>query len=101
MNDYFVNVAGSKDSTFEDFDDHPKLMGLTQMPLILSSLICLVVVKKGRLDNVFSEWKPITTDVPQGSLLGSLLFNIFINDLNDFISTVSLRLYVDNTTGYI
>ena len=54
-----------------------------------------------RLDNVFSEWKPITTDVPQGSLLGSLLFNIFISDLNDFISTVSLRLYVDNTTGYI
>ena len=53
------------------------------------------------LGNVFSEWKPITTDVPQGSLLGSLLFNIFINDLNDFISTVSLRLYVDNTTGYI
>ena len=46
MNDYFVNVAGSKDSTFEDFDDHPKLMGLTQVPLILSSLICLVVVKE-------------------------------------------------------
>ena len=57
--------------------------------------------QRGRLDNVFSEWKPITADVPQGSLPGPLLFDIFINDLNDFISTVSFRLYADDTTGYI
>ena len=46
-----------------------------------------------RIDNVFSEWKPITAGVPRGSLLGPLLFNTFINDLNDFITTVSLRLF--------
>ena len=51
-----------------------------------------------RLDNAFSEWKPITAGVPQGSLLGPLLINIFINDLNDFISTVALRFYADDTT---
>ena len=53
-----------------------------------------------RIDNVFSEWKPITAGVPQGSLLGPLLFYIFINDFNDFITTVPLRLYADDTTEY-
>ena len=38
--------------------------------------------------------------LPQGSLLGLLLFNIFINDLNYAVPDVSLRLYADNTTLY-
>ena len=53
-----------------------------------------------KLDGVYSTWRTIKTDVPQGSLLGPLLFNLYVNDLNYFITNTSLRLYADDTTQY-
>ena len=48
-----------------------------------------------------SDWLPIRCGVPQGSLLGPLLFNIFENDVSYSTESSFLRLYADDTTQYI
>lgn len=48
-------------------------------------------------NGVASDTRFISTGVPQGSLLGPLLFTIFINDLPKSSNFFSIRLYADDT----
>ena len=48
----------------------------------------------------FSDWKEIETGFPQGSILGSLLFNIFLNNIFYFINNGNLCNYADDNTLY-
>ena len=52
------------------------------------------------LSGTKSVWAPIHAGVPQGPMLGPLLFLIFISDLVKDISS-SIRLFADDTSLYI
>ena len=43
-----------------------------------------------------SDWEEVRRGVPQGSVLGPMFLNIFINDLFSQIKTVQLNMYADD-----
>ena len=50
------------------------------------------------VDGVASQWAPVTSGDPQGSILGLMLFTIFIGDLpNASERKVTTALYADDT----
>ena len=53
-------------------------------------------------EHCFSEWVPVLSGVPQGSVLGPILFILYIDDISTicFNSTVSYKLFADDFKLY-
>ena len=56
--------------------------------------------QRTKVNNSFSSYSEITTGIPQGSIIGPLLFNIYINNIFYFVSESNLTNYADDNTPY-
>ena len=52
-----------------------------------------------KVNGSYSDWSKVTSGIPQGSVLGPILFTIFINDLPGEIQS-SIKIFADDTKIY-
>ena len=90
-----------------DLVDHTLLLKklrhykLSDKTIDLFSSYLLDRKQKVVINNIESRTENVLFGVPQGSILGPLLFLMFINDLPLYTNNVSTDLYADDTTLYM
>ena len=68
----------------------------------LDFLLDYISLRKHRtkVGSPYSEWSEICQEIPQGSMLDPLFFNIFINDIVFFVEKSEICNFADDNTIY-
>ena len=77
-----------------------KLFTVSPKILLITFKVTYAIVYRD-VNNNFSLWKDIFAGVPQGSILGPLMFNIYINEIFLFPDNVCLSNYAEDTNLYL
>ena len=97
----FLDLAKAFDSV-----SHPRLLlklealGITGNILIWLNSFLTAQRQRVVINGAFSSWVPVTSGVPQGSVLGPLLFLLYINDISSVVSHSRVKLFADDVTIY-
>ncbi|CAB3994585.1 Hypothetical predicted protein [Paramuricea clavata] len=75
----------------------PLLYGITGNALSMNKSFLTDRKQKCQLGDVITSESRVTCGIPQGFILGSLLFLLYINDQPDCLRQVSPRLFADDT----
>ena len=99
--------GGTVDSIYLDFQKafdtvpHKRLIGKLESYGIGGNLLSWIIsfltdrTQEVIVNGITSSTQPVLSGIPQGSVLGPLLFVIYINDLPDNLKSPSLMFAVD------
>ena len=57
-------------------------------------------MQRTKINSEYSSWEEIMFGIPQGSIPGPLLFNIFLSDLLLVMENINIASYADDNTPY-
>ena len=90
---------------FDSVPHHRLLLKLQSLGVsgeLLDWTKCFLTTRSQRVvvNGQFSKWLPVASGVPQGSILGPLLFILYIDDIRHVVEDSSIKYFADDLSLY-